>query len=135
MDKIESLVMQTTGEDLVLGGYSAVEYNNKYTNPKLPPHFDGDDQDVMFNFQVSSNTSWGLGVDLDVYELDDNSAVIFYPNENAHWRTHKIFNDGDYVRMLFVRFYKKDNRTDHSDKAYSSNNPIFKAVNDLRDSL
>lgn len=113
----------------------SVEYNSQYGKPNLPVHFDGDDQDLIFNFQLSSNISWDLGVNCETYQLKDNSAVIFNPNLNSHWRPKKEFKDGDYVAMIFFRFQKINNKTDYSHLALTQDDPIFKEANDFRNSL
>lgn len=91
-----------------MSGIVYVEYNNLYGEPNLPPHFDEDRNDLIINYQLSSNTSWDVGVGLKNYQLEDNTALLFNGNKNIHWRPKKIFNDGEYVRMLFFRFCKRE---------------------------
>lgn len=112
-----------------------VDYSAKYGKPDLPPHFDGDTNEIIVDFQLSSNTSWDLGLGIEVYSIEDNSALIFNPNTNIHWRPHKQFEDGEYVRMLFFRFFDPANIVDHSDVSYDRNHPIFDEVKAFRDSL
>jgi hypothetical protein len=112
-----------------------VDYSSEYGIPDLPPHFDGDTNELIVDFQLSSNTRWDLGLGLDVYRLEDNSALIFNPNANIHWRPHKQFQDRERIRMLFFRFYNPSNIIDHSDVAYSRDHPIFDQVRVFRDSL
>lgn len=83
---------------------SGAEYSNKYGKPDLGPHYDGDWTDIVVDFQLESNTEWPIGVELQTYTLADNSAIAFNPNKGVHWRTHKTFNDGEFVRMIFFRF-------------------------------
>lgn len=87
----------------------AAEYNSKYGAPQLSPHYDGDWTDLIIDFQLSSNTVWPIGVELESYELEDNSAVAFNPNKRLHWRQQKKFNEGEYVRMIFFRFNQTEN--------------------------
>ena len=133
--KIINMANSLSSEPLTLANVTSVEYNNQYGKPNLPVHFDGDTQDLILNFQLSSNIFWDLGVNCETYQLEDNSAVAFNPNLNSHWRPKKEFKDGDYVAMIFFRFYKKDNRTDYSHLALSPDDPIFKEANDFRNSL
>jgi hypothetical protein len=133
--KVIKLANSISNETVTLSNVMSVEYNNKYGKPNLPVHFDGDTQDVILNFQLSSNISWDLGVNCKTYQLEDNSAVAFNPNLNSHWRPKKDFKDGDYVAMIFFRFQKINNKTDYSHLRYSVDNPIFKEANDFRDSL
>lgn len=111
------------------------EYSNKYGFPNLPPHFDGDTNDLIIDFQMSSNTSWDMGVGTTVYKLEDNSAIAFNANTNPHWRVPKAFEDGEYIKMIFFRFYDKHNITDYSHMRYKDNHEIFKESNELRNSF
>jgi len=127
--------------DSILGfssGFAHVlyaEYSNKYGMPNLPAHFDHDDNNLVIDFQLSSNTSWNLGVDFESYTLTNNSAIIFNANEHIHWRPKKIFKDNEYVKMLFFRFYNPLNRPDYSHLDYLQNSDIFKKVNEFINSL
>jgi len=116
-------------------GVDNVTYGAEYGTPNLPPHFDGDTNDLIINFQLSSNTSWPLGLDLETYNMEDNSALIFNANTNIHWRPNKVFNDGEYVQMIFFRFYKINNRTDYSYVPMNQTDKIFEDVVNLRNSL
>jgi hypothetical protein len=133
--KVAKIANTISNEPMSFVHYMSVEYNNQYGKPNLPVHFDGDTIDLIVNFQLSSNISWDLGVNCETYQLKDNSAVVFNPNLNSHWRTKKEFKDGDYVAMIFFRFQKRDNKTNYSHLALSQNDPIFKEANDFRDSL
>lgn len=116
----------------VTGAEYSVAYNG---NPNLPPHFDGDFNDIIIDYQLDSNTQWPLGVNLETYPLTDNSGVIFNPNTNIHWRPHKTFKDGEYVRMIFFRFYNPVNKSDYSYLPNHPDNPAFAKVRAYRDSL
>jgi hypothetical protein len=90
---------------LHISSISCVEYSSLYGKPNLPPHLDGDKTEMIAVIQLESNTVWNVGLNFQVYEMKDNSALIFNPNKEVHWRTHKEFNDGEYVKMLFVRLF------------------------------
>ena len=114
-----------------------VEYSNKYGVPLLRPHYDGDFTDYIIDFQLSSSpgTQWPLGIDTTLHTLEDNSAVLFHPNKNVHWRPRKTFKDNEYIRVIFFRFVQHP----HSDFSHLSqldpSLPIFDEVNAFRDSL
>ena len=111
-----------------------VEYSNTYGDPLLMPHFDGDTIDLIVDYQLASNTDWNIGVDLKSYKLEDNSAVLFNPNKNIHWRPHKTFKNGEYVRMIFFRFYDPVNTSDYSNLPLpETNNSVFKEARKIRD--
>ncbi|MGA1047063.1 MAG: hypothetical protein ACO3UU_03580 [Minisyncoccia bacterium] len=118
--------------NLVFSSTTYVEYNNIFGQPNLPPHYDGDNSDLIVNFQLSSNTSWDLGLDLETYSLEDNSALIFNPNKYIHWRPIKKFESGEYIKMIFFRFCKLENMSDYSNLRYSLDDPIFDEVHRIR---
>lgn len=122
-------------KELSISAMTYVEYNKNYGTPNLPPHLDGDSSDVIINYQISSNTSWDIGFDTKIYKIEDNSALVFNPNKNIHWRPHKTFNEDEYVKMIFFRLCSKESITDNSHLRYSLDNDIYKKANELRDSL
>lgn len=125
-----------SGLDLILSSVTYVEYSSKYGIPELPPHYDGDKNDLIVNYQLDANTRWDLGVNFETYEIKNNSALVFNPNKIAHWRPNKIFNDGDFVKMIFFRFAKKENPTDYSDlQKFWPNDEVFKNICEFRNSL
>jgi hypothetical protein len=133
--KLERIAGNILKKDMKTSHILYVEYSNKSGQPNLPPHFDADTNDLVFDYQLESNTSWPLGLDRAIYPLKDNSVLIFNANKNVHWRPHKEFKDGEYVRMLFFRFYDKHNRTDYSHLDYKQGDPIFQEARDFRESL
>jgi hypothetical protein len=134
-NKMLKIVNELSPIKLTMAHVMAVEYNSKYGHPVLPPHFDHDTNDLVVDFQLSANTSWDLGVDLKNYEMLDNSALIFNANEHIHWRPHKTFKDGEYVKMVFWRFFDEANPTDYSHLDYVMDHEILKGANQFRDSL
>jgi hypothetical protein len=109
-----------------------VEYNCKYGEPNLPPHFDRDDGDLIINYQLDSNTSWEIGVGLKKYNLKDNSAIAFNGNTNIHWRTHKYFKDEEYVKMIFFRFHNPLNPSNYNHTPENQNDEAFQEVIKIR---
>jgi hypothetical protein len=134
VDKVSDIVLNLTNQELVCDGFYAVRYSNKHGKPNLPPHFDGDKSDFVFSFQLPSNSSWGFGLGLKVHELENNSAILFNPNKNIHWRPHKRFRDVEYLDMIFFRFISVP-ANDYSHVSRSEYDPVFKDVRDYRDSL
>lgn len=133
-DKAIEIAKNILGKDISLSSKTYVEYSNKYGTPNLPPHTDGDSTELIINFQLDSNTQWDLGIGTNVYSLTDNSALVFNGNHHVHWRTHKVFKDGEYVRMIFFRF-KQESTTDKPYTRLSLDDEKYKDVNKFRDSL
>lgn len=135
--KLVDLCKEISEDDLEISSVAYVEYSGKYGTPVLPPHFDGDSSEFIINFQLDSNTSWDVGVDFNVYKMENNSAVIFQPNVNIHWRPHKKFKENEYVKMVFFRvsIIDEESIVDNSHLRYSLDDKVYKEVNDFRDSL
>jgi hypothetical protein len=133
--KMWKIVNDLSDRELHMTSATYTEYNLKHGQPNLPPHFDGDVTDFIVNFQLSANSAWDIGINKELYRLEDNSAIVFNPNTNIHWRPHVRFEEGDYVKMLFVRFISQTDPSDYSDKAYSLDHEVFKEIRDYRDSL
>lgn len=112
VDKITTIANRYT-EDLPLelipfGGHYA-EYTGKLGDPFLGPHYDGGDCNFMIDYQLESNTTWGIGMNEDIYELKDNEALTLYPLSYVHYRPQKKFSPDEYVKMVFFRFTKPGN--------------------------
>ena len=135
IEGLTDIARNVSGMPLKMDHAMAVEYSPLYGLPNLKPHLDGDTNDLIINMQLDSNTVWDIGLNLQRYTLNDNSALIFNANKEIHWRVHKEFKEGEYVRMLFVRFYNPENISDYSHLRYSQDHEIFKDARDFRDSL
>ncbi len=133
VDKLENIIKNFTDIPLQIGSATYVEYNSLYGKPNLPPHVDGDTNDLILNIQIESNTNWDIGLNLQTYEIEDNSALVFNPNKEIHWRVHKEFKDGEYVRMLFIRLFNPDNPSDYSYLPHRQDDEMFKHVRAFRD--
>lgn len=133
--KLTHLARNVSGLPLIMDHAMSVEYSSLYGNPNLPPHFDGDTNDLIINIQLKSNTVWHMGLNLETHTLTDNSALVFNANKEIHWRVHKEFKDGEYVRMMFVRFYNPENMSDYSYLPHHPDNEVFKEVKEFRDGL
>ena len=107
-------------------------YEAKYGQPNLPPHFDGDNNEVIIDYQYKSNTSWSLGVATEVFEMQDNDALIFNPNQYPHWRPHKTFRDGEYTTMIFFRFPDPTGHTNYSHLNLMQDDPFFDNIAKIR---
>ena len=134
-DRLLSLVRELTDSNLEMSGALYVKYSLEYGQPNLNPHFDGDRSNFIVDYQLGSNTIWPLGVNLDIYPLKDNQALLFNPNENIHWRPRKTFNSGEYVEMIFFRFYDPEIPVDYSYLPHHPDDSAFTEVRAFRDSL
>lgn len=100
-------------------GVTYVEYNKKYGgNPYLNPHKDAPgESDFVLDYQLDANTSWAIGINKDLYELNNNDALGIITTKNYHWRQKKQWNDDEYVKMLFFHIALEDRNIEHT--AYS----------------
>ena len=132
---VQKRVANLVGKELDSISGVFAEYSSKYGQPNLPPHFDGDNNSLIIDYQYKSNTSWGLGVDTTVFEMEDNKAIIFNPNEYPHWRPHKTFEEGEEITMIFFRFPDRSGKTDYSHKRQWPGDEIFADIQKIRDNL
>jgi hypothetical protein len=131
--KLNDVIKEVTDLPLAIHSVTYVEYNSLYGKPNLPPHVDGDTNDLILNIQLESNTDWDIGLNLQTYQIEDNSALIFNPNKEIHWRVYKDFKDGEYVRMLFIRLFNPDSPSDYSYLPHRQDDEMFKHVRAFRD--
>ena len=132
LEAIRDRVSSIVGKKLDRPNVIFTDYAVEHGQPNLPPHFDGDNNSLLIDYQYKSNTSWDLGVNSTVYEMIDNTAIIFNPNEYPHWRPYKTFKEGEYITMAFFRFPSPD--TDYSHMVYSQDHEIFMEARKTRDS-
>jgi hypothetical protein len=133
--KIHHLANSISDKKLHFNTASYAYYSSLHGEPNLPPHFDSDSTDIIIDYQLEANISWDLGVNTELYPLENNSAIVFNPNTNIHWRPHRRFEDGEYVKMLFFRFIGVDSISDYSYTDYSLDHDVFKQAREFRDSL
>lgn len=135
VNKLTDLANSISDQPLIMSHAMYVEYSGKHGVPDLPPHFDRDTNNLIINMQLASNTRWDLGINVETYTLEDNSALIFNGNTNIHWRVHKKFTEDEYVKMLFIRFHDPKNRPDYSLESNDQDYEAFKGAIELRAKL
>ncbi len=135
MIKLRNIANSFVDFDISLMGATYVEYNSKYGTPNLPPHFDGDSTELIINYQLKSNTSWDIGLNTGIYDIKDNCALVFNPNESIHWRPRKDFKPGEFVKMIFFRFTNAKKQKDNSHLRYTLDHEAFEEANKFRDKL
>lgn len=84
--------------------FTVVEYNNEFGMPQLGPHKDTCAFTGTILCQLESNISWDIYVEGTPYTLVDNSALLINARDQDHWRMHKEFNEGDYLKMVFLHY-------------------------------
>lgn len=134
-EAIQERVSKLVGKELNSIGGVFAEYSSKHGQPNLPPHFDGDNNSLIVDYQYRGNTSWGLGVDTTVFEMEDNKAIIFNPNEYPHWRPRKTFEEGEVITMIFFRFPDRSGKTDYSHIRMNQDHDIFADIRKIRDNI
>ena len=132
---INKLGQKILGENFHCVGLNMVEYSSEYGEPNLPPHYDRDSSELIINYQLSSNISWGIGVDEEVYLLEDNQAVAFHPNKSIHWRPIREFKPGEFVRMAFIRYQDINNPIEYSELPHDPKDETFAKIHEIRNNL
>lgn len=111
--KVENYIKNKYSDSFYLTGYYYVEYNTKYINPNLPPHSDPTNNILNLDYQLDANTEWPICANGECFTLKNNQAFAFGAAEQIHWRPHKIFNENEYVRMIFFHFKDINNPVLH----------------------
>lgn len=107
--KITNIAKELTLKDLFLCGVQYTEYvGNLNGNPSLGMHYDGGEVDFILDYQLDSNFSWGIGIEDEVYEINDNELMVLRPVSNFHYRPKKIFKKDQYLKMIFFKFMETD---------------------------
>ena len=102
----------SNNDNLVLTEYCyAIYKNTKNENedfrPSLFPHYDETFKEPRFTFdyQLGSNIDWAIVVEPGKeFTLKNNQAITFSGTHQIHWRVPTIFNDDQYVEMIFCHF-------------------------------
>jgi hypothetical protein len=123
MEKLHSIVEKSSDEvfpDLAFGFVIYAEYSKSYgKNPMLDPHFDiSDVHTIILDYQLESNTSWEIAVESEKFILEDNSGLLFEPENNIHYRPAKNFQDDEFVKMLFIRFITGKDAVIHTNEEH-----------------
>jgi len=115
-EKIINEISQKLVENNLIGykyckSSTVMMYNKNLGNPKLTEHIDKtEDKDtIMVDYQLESNTDWGIRVEDVNYVLSDNQALIFWGNQQRHSRSFKKFNDKEFVTNIIFRFNFNEN--------------------------
>ena len=85
-------------------------YSKDYGIPKLLPHIDNANTDFTIDYQLQSNINWNINIENEQFLLKDNDALIFASSDLTHWRDQKIFEDKDYLDIVFFHFVNKDKK-------------------------
>ena len=106
--KVESIAKEVTGEDWIIADFALCTYTNKIGKPILKMHRDEnfDEQRICFDYQLESNTSWDIIVDKDMYQIEDNSGILFSSTDQYHGRPPKEFQDNEYIKLIFFHMSK-----------------------------
>jgi hypothetical protein len=103
-DIMNSHVLPVYKEPIKLAHYSYLDYNPKYGGgeylPSLPPHVDGANTIVTFNYCLDTNIEWDIYVDNIRYELKKGDALVFSAINQVHWRPKRKWKDGEFCEIL-----------------------------------
>lgn len=110
--KINWLIDNSIGEQFKLEHYSVIRYAKKYGyQVKLFPHHDTRYAEMfVLDLQLRSNEEWGIIVEGEKYNLNDNEALIFSGTQQMHWREKKDLQDSTEIDMIFFWFSHKTPR-------------------------
>jgi len=108
IQKVEKYVKEIYNVDIIVKDIGFMRFSKQYGKPKLLPHKDDYACEVVFDYQLRTNKKWDLFIEGKRIELNDNDAVCFEGEKEAHWREKTIFNDNEYVDMICFNCIGKD---------------------------
>ena len=122
---------------LEIGIISFVRYDKKYGTVQLIPHFDKPSHVAfLFDVQVNSNVTWPLVVaEHDEYSMVNNDVLILDATRKIHWRKPQVFEDGQFVDMLFVTFDNPNIDMACIDNQEEDVKPYYDAYKEYADSI
>jgi hypothetical protein len=100
IDKVEKIIKNSYGKDYKIKDVGFQRYKLEYGHPNLKPHLDNGNCEVVFDYQIEANKKWDVVVNGNSVGLNDNDAVIFEGEKDAHWRKPTRFSPNEYVSMI-----------------------------------
>jgi hypothetical protein len=100
INKVESYVKNVYNKNLTVKDIGFMRFKKEYGLPKLLPHKDDYACEVVFDYQFKTNKKWNLVIEGNKVSLNDNDAVCFEGENEAHWREKTIFDDNEFVEMI-----------------------------------
>lgn len=100
IDKVEEIIKNIYGKDYKVKDIGFQRYKLEYGSPNLKPHVDDGNCEIVFDYQIEANKKWDVVVNGNPVGLNDNDAVIFEGEKDAHWRNSTTFNSNEYVSMI-----------------------------------
>jgi hypothetical protein len=109
---ITDAAQKILGDNISLeGDYSFARYTPEYGfECKLFPHYDTrETQRITFDIQLNADEEWGIVVENETYNLNNNEALIFAGTQQIHWREKKKLKQNTKIDMIFCHLQYKDN--------------------------
>jgi hypothetical protein len=112
-DKIESVVTKHVGEEMILENFSIARYSPEYGyEVKLFPHYDTRPTEMfVLDIQLQTNEDWGIIVEGEQYNINDNDALLFSGTQQMHWRERKKLSKNSEIYMMFCWLKHKAEKT------------------------
>lgn len=106
--RVEAIAKEVTGENWLIADFALCTYTNKTGKPNLKMHRDENfkSQRICFDYQLESNTSWDIIVGKEMYQIEDNSGILFSSTDQYHGRPNKDFQDEEYIKLIFFHMSK-----------------------------
>lgn len=112
-DKIEDVVTRHIGEEMILENFSIARYSPEYGyEVKLFPHYDTRPTEMfVLDIQLQTNEDWGIIVEGEQYNINDNDALLFSGTQQMHWRERKKLSKNSEIYMMFCWLKHKAEKT------------------------
>jgi hypothetical protein len=108
IDKVEEIIKNVYGKYYKIKDIAFQRYKLEYGLPNLVPHVDNQRCEIVFDYQIEANKKWNVVVNGNSVDLNDNDAVVFEGEKDAHWRMPTTFSPNEYVSMIGFMAVSKD---------------------------
>lgn len=123
-------------ENVTFTGMTFTRYAKEYGWPQLMPHIDHPSKiSFIIDLQINSNISWPLCFLNESYDLKDGESILMRSTLIPHWRKPQIFQDSEFVEMVFIYFHDFTLDKDSEDESPSIMNPINNEYHKKREKL
>lgn len=86
------------------------------SNAMLDKHLDSGPCTYTIDICIYSNISWPLIIENKEYYINENEGILFYANEQEHWRPEFPDKENGLVGMMFLHYVKPNHRWINFDK-------------------
>lgn len=123
-------------KNAIFTGMTFTRYAKEYGWPQLMPHVDHASKIVfIIDLQINSNVDWPICFLNESFTLQDGESILMQSTLAPHWREPQIFQDSEFVEMVFIYFHDFTLEKNSKDENPLVMNPINNEYHRKREEL